>query len=68
MEWKRAFKRRNITNGKEITLNCRQNRRMIAICVFLGLFRRWKSYVLRSACKMESKERLNVELSQTGDK
>ena len=63
---KRAFKRRNISNGIEITLNLRQNRRMIAICVCLGLFRRWKARVLRSARTMQCKERLNVELFQTG--
>ena len=30
-----ALKRHNITNGKEITLNLRQNLRMIAICLRL---------------------------------
>ena len=35
---KRAFKRRNILNGRVITLNFRQNRRMLAILEFLGLF------------------------------
>ena len=36
-----AFKRRNISNGREITLNFRRNRRIIAIYGYLGLFRRW---------------------------
>ena len=35
---KRAFKRRNILNVKEMTLNFRHNRRMIAICESLGMF------------------------------
>ena len=48
-----AFKRRNIKNGREIMLNLRQNRRMIAICVCLGLYRRWKARVLRSALIMQ---------------
>ena len=34
-----AFNRRNILNGREITHNFRHNRRMIAICESLGLFR-----------------------------
>ena len=33
-----AFKRRNVLNGRGITHNFRQNRRMIAICESLGLF------------------------------
>ena len=37
-EVKIAFKRRNITNGKEITIYFRQNRRMLAIFEFLGFF------------------------------
>ena len=65
---KRALKRRNILNGREITHNFLQNRRMIAILAFLGLFWRWKTYALRSACELESKWRLNVEISQTGEK
>ena len=48
-----AFKRGNILNGIEITHNFRQNRRRKAICESLGLFRRWKTYPLHSACKME---------------
>ena len=63
---KRAFERGITSNGLEISLNFFHNRRMIAICVFLGLFRRWKTRELRFACKMERKERLNVEISQTG--
>ena len=35
---KRAFERRNILKGREITHNFRQNRRMIAILEFVGLF------------------------------
>ena len=34
------FKRRNILNGREISRNFRENRRMIAISVSLGAFRR----------------------------
>ena len=68
MQWKRAFKRRNISNGREMSINFRQNRRMIAIYGCLGLFRRWKTRALRSACKMEWNDRLNVEISQTGGK
>ena len=41
---------------------------MIAISVCLGLIRRWKTRAQRFACKMEWKERLNVELSETGEK
>ena len=35
---KRAIKRRNILNGREITHNFRQNRPTLAILEFLGLF------------------------------
>ena len=48
-----AFKRRNILNRNEITHNFPQIRRMIAIGESLGAFRCWKTYALRSACKME---------------
>ena len=48
-----AFNRRNILNGREITLNFSQNRRMITILEFLGLFGRWKTYALRSEFEME---------------
>ena len=48
-----AFQRRNILNGREITYNYRQIRRMIAICVSLGAFRRYRTYALCSACKRE---------------
>ena len=65
---KRACERGITSNGRVESLNLRQNRRMIAICEFLGLFRRWKTRALRFASKMERKERLNVELSQTGKK
>ena len=68
LEWKKRLNVKVISGGRDKSLNFFQNRRMIAICVFLGLFRRWKSYALRSACKMEWKERLNVEISQTGKK
>ena len=68
MQWKRAFKLRNISNATEISINFRQNRRMVEIYGCLGLFRRWKTRALRSACKMEWNERLNVEMSQTGGK
>ena len=59
---------RNITNGREITLKFRQNRQMITTCVYLGLFRRWNTRALHSARIMQWKERLNVEISQTGGK
>ena len=64
---KRAFKLRNISNGREITQNFRRNRQMIEFCDLIGLLRRWKTRALRSACTMVRKERLNVELSQTGE-
>ena len=54
-----AFKRRNISYGRETWHNIRQNRRIIAICVCLGFFRRWKTRALRSARIMQWKERLN---------
>ena len=65
---KGALKRRNISNGRETTLNFRQNRQMITICVCLGLFRRWIMRALQSARIMQWKERKNVEISQTGEK
>ena len=58
-----AFRRRNILNGREITHNFSQNRRMKAICESLGLFWRWKAYALHSACRMEWNLRLNVVIS-----
>ena len=63
-----ALKRRNISNGREITHNCHQNRWIIAIFVCFGSFRRWKTRALRSARIMQWKERLNDETSQTGEK
>ena len=64
-----AFLQRSISNGREISLNFLQNRRIIAICVSLGLFRRWTSgVVLRSARITQWKELLVVEVSQTGEK
>ena len=65
---KRAFKRRSISNGREISLNFLQNRWIIAICVYLGLLRRRKTRAQRSARIMQWKERLNVEVSRTGEK
>ena len=50
---KGAFERRNNTNGKEMTLNFGQYRRMIAICVCLSLFQRWEKRALRSARIMQ---------------
>ena len=50
---KTSFKRRNISNGREIELNLLQNRRMIVICICLGLFRRWITSGLRSARIMQ---------------
>ena len=64
---KRAFKRRSISNGREISLNFLQNRRIIAIWVYLGLFRPWKTRALRSDRIMQWKEHLNVEISETGE-
>ena len=64
----RAFKRRNISNGREISLNFLHNRRIIAICVYLGLFRWRKTRALRSARIKQYKVRLNVEISRTGEK
>ena len=57
---KRAFNRRNISNGREISLNYRQNRRMIAICVFLRMFRCAKSRAPCSARIIQWKQRFNV--------
>ena len=65
---KRAFKRRSISNGREISINFLQNRRIIAVCVYLGLLRRRKTRALRSACITQCKVRLNVEISRTGEK
>ena len=64
-----ALKRQNISSGRQISLNSLQNRRIIAICVCLGVFLRWKTRALRSSrlitqCKM----RLNVAISRTGEK
>ena len=65
---KRAIKRRNISNGREVSLNFLQNRRIIAVCVYLGLCRRRKTRALRSACITQGKVPLNVEISRTGEK
>ena len=65
---KGAFNRRNIWNGRETTLYFRQNRQMITICVYMRLFRRWKPRALHSTSIMQWKERINVEIFQTGEK
>ena len=65
---KGAFKRRNISNAREISLNFLQYRRIIAVCVYLGLFRRRKTRALLSASIILWNERLNVEISRTGEK
>ena len=65
---KKAFTLRNISNGREISFNFLQNRRIIAICVYLGLFRRRKTRALRSAHITPWKVRLNVEIFRTGEK
>ena len=65
---KRAFKRRSISNGREISLNFLQNRRIIAVCVYLGLLRQRKTRALRSASITQCKVRLNVKISRTGEK
>ena len=64
----RAFKRRNILNGKEISLNFLQNRRVIEIFVYVGLFRRWKVLALGSACITQCKVVLNDEKTPAGEK
>jgi hypothetical protein len=63
-----AFKRRNISTGKEVTVIFRLNRRMIEFCEVLGLFRSLIQRALCSARKMQSFGRLNVEISQSGRK
>ena len=65
---KMSFKRRNILNGREITLTLRQNQIIIEICVCPGLFRRRKKRAPGSARITQCKGRLNVEISQTGEK
>jgi hypothetical protein len=63
-----AFKRRNISIGKEITVIFRQNRRMIEFCELLGLFRSLIQCALCSARKIQLFRCLNVEISPTGRK
>ena len=63
-----VFKRRNTSNGREITLNYRPYSQIIVNYVCLGLFRRWKTSALRSARIMQRKERFSVEISQMGEK
>ena len=58
-QWKQRLNVVKISNGWEILLNDRKNRRMIAICVCLVFFRRWETRTLRSACKMKYNERVN---------
>ena len=41
---------------------------MVAICVCVGLFRRWYTRALRSARIVQWKWRLNAEISDTGEK
>ena len=65
---KRAFKRRSISNGRAISLNFRQNWRIIAVCVYLGWFRRRTTCALGSPSITQCKVRLIVEVSQTGEK
>ena len=65
---KREFKRRSISNGREISINFLQNRRTIAVCVYLSLFLRRKTRALRSARITHCNVRLNVEISRTGEK
>ena len=65
---KRALKRRNISNGREITQNFRRNRQMIEFCDLIGLLRRWKTRAIHSRSIMQRKERLNVEISEMGEK
>ena len=50
---KTAYKHRNIFNWREMTHNFRQNRRIIAICVCLSFFRRWRTRALSSARTMQ---------------
>jgi hypothetical protein len=61
------FDRRNISNGMAITAIFRQNRRMIAFCEVLGLFRRVIQLALYSARNVYF-GRLNVEISPIGTK
>jgi hypothetical protein len=44
-----SFKRRTVTNGKEITVICCQNRRMVALCELLGWCRR---LIQRALCSV----------------
>ena len=63
MQWKQRLNVVNISNGWEISLNYRKNRRMIAICVFLGMFRSAKSRAPCSARIIPWKERLSRNIS-----
>ena len=63
-----TFERRSISNGREISINFLQNRRIIAVCVYLGLLRRRKTRAMCSARITQCKMRLNVEISRTGEK
>ena len=57
-----AFNRRNILNGREITHNFRQNRRMVTILEFLGCFDAGKCmhYVLHSKWSEKGVRRRNI--------
>jgi hypothetical protein len=54
--------------GKEITVNFRQNQRMILFCELLGLFRSLIQFALCSARKMQLFGPSAVEISQSGMK
>jgi hypothetical protein len=60
-----TFKRRTVTNGKEITVIFCPNRRMVAFCELVDWFRRLIERALCSALEMQYFGRLNVEISQT---
>jgi hypothetical protein len=56
-----AFKCRNISIGKEITIIFRQKRRMIEFCGLLGLFR---SIVRRALCSRAKFSNLGLQTSK----
>jgi hypothetical protein len=63
-----SFKRRNVTNGKEITVIFCPNQRMVAFCELLGWYRRLIERALCSALKLQFFGRLCDEISPTGRK
>ena len=67
-QWKELLDVKVSQTGEKYRLILLQTRRIIATCVYRGFFRRWKTRALRSERIMEWKERLNVEVSQTGEK